>query len=1462
MNAQRQASLVSAIKADPLVSLRMDATAIADLAFGSMSVDVTKAEDRHLAMLSTESLELDLNDPAQRQFGDYELLELIGEGGMGVVYRAHQRSLDRDVAVKLLAAGPWASKNFIERFRHEAQNAARMQHPNIVAIYEVGSNEELHFFSMRLICGGSLADLLKREGKLSPLRAAQLLRTIAEAVDYAHRLGVLHLDLKPANVLLDDNGAPHVADFGLARRLEQGLAADNNEVSGTPSYMAPEQATAGAQKITPATDIWGLGAILYELVTGRPPYLGATPQATLKLVVEGKLTCPRDYTRNLPRDLQAIIEKCMAYCVADRYTSARALADDLAAFVEGRPVKARPLNLPQRVGRFCRREPRIAAMALLVLAALLIGLLATTQQWRRAEAQRHLAQEQTLLAQENAATSNARLWESRRNTALRLQADAKAFDALPALIANIDEQEKVGLSAAVERREVGMILSQGVTLIDRMIIADASPLTAELSPDGSLLAVGLNDISVRWYDTATFTERGRIDLLDQPTSDGTPRPPRLLRFVDDHRLLVTLDWFEYMVSPFNSDTILVDLDQAQVITPPPAFADFAHANYSADGRYAMLFNRDGNGQFWQVDPWRPLSDAGLVGAGQGSFVTPWLVGRGGKYALHLRNVRRGLAVSDPHNPRAQTDVGALSSMPITAWQESHDGATIALGDDDGHVYLVDLKTRGVRMLSAPSGSEATWIAFSEDDAWCAVARHDGDVYAFDTVSGNALHAGALQHDFELRHVALSHRNNLLIASGAGSTTLWRMPEQGPHGGSTEALRISANATRSTRAGLYWAGASLEAGLLATADMDGEVRLWRLPVDTALDAHTATLVTDRMPFDGERVPDVAYDLIRAAAVDRHNPSAPWQQLPQPPTVAEVVASGKSLVAVSGRRLYLFDAATMRTRYPPVELPGTPMNVAITADGSMILLGFGSNRPSGFELRLQTVDLVNGQMRPEHTTVQGPLRQLQFSPDGKCFVAIGPPGASTAVYDSVTLRPIGTYPHTPDRPVIWATFTADPADLWLVERSIDEADAENARLLRWDAQANQVREQRLVTGALPIGVTSVGGKALLATSDNIILDPGGPAEHTSAQLHGGEVTAIFAATVDQRLIAHAYARSVQLYDAATLDPIGPPLSANWRIFDSVERLAFDAQGEHLLARLGNSHRMIAWAVRADDRRVEELRRDTDLLAPAPRTRRVLRMTDAAEHAYLRGHDSGAWPPGDLRPTLAMSRNLAGAPVVSRDASTSPLLLDLTDHYTMTQFTVRKQTDTVLAGTGNLPSGVVTLDGIDYDIRGGVELRMPSSADGKARVTELQAKAVGIRVPTVPIAALHVLLLATFAEGEPNERTYANVRLHYRDGSAAVLPIRTQREVPGLTDHDRPTPIGWAINDFAAVGILPLQLFSNPRLANPHPERIIATLDLEASTQGWSEPVFVAVTAEPVIPSANSATSAQDDHKSGNR
>jgi len=345
--------------------------ALADFAFGSDTqvVDVS----RPLAWLSPEEMDIDLSDPKQRRFGDYELLAKIGQGGMGVVYRARQHGLERDVAFKLLAAGPWASEEFVARFRREAKSAARMQHPNIVEIFEFGHRDGLNYFSMRLIEGQSLAQRIHDRGPMAPVDAARLLRTLAEAMDYAHRLGVLHLDLKPANVLLDGNGVPLIADFGLARRIDAGHEGGNDEISGSPSYMAPEQAMLESHPLSAATDIHGLGAVLYETLTGRPPFMGKDARTTLERVVAEQPAAPRSLRKTVPLDLDAICLKCLEKEPGKRYGNARDLADDLGRFIEGRNVSIRTPGMLERLRRWARREPKIARIFVIDLAAGLLG---------------------------------------------------------------------------------------------------------------------------------------------------------------------------------------------------------------------------------------------------------------------------------------------------------------------------------------------------------------------------------------------------------------------------------------------------------------------------------------------------------------------------------------------------------------------------------------------------------------------------------------------------------------------------------------------------------------------------------------------------------------------------------------------------------------------------------------------------------------------------------------------------------------------------------------------------------------------------------------------------------------------------------------------------------------------------------------------------------------------------------
>ncbi|MFC7300936.1 serine/threonine-protein kinase [Cognatiluteimonas weifangensis] len=365
--------------------------ALARMAFGSAnrpgrSWQPPLDPDAPFADLRDRRVRIDPADPLQREFGDYELLEIVGEGGMGVVYRARQRNLDREVAIKLLSAGAAASEEIIASLRHEAQSAAQLQHPNIVVVHELGEYGGLIFYAMQLVRGRSLSRLLEERGALPPQQAATLLQRVAEGVDYAHRLGVLHLDLKPGNILVGDDGEPRIADFGLARRLERALAVANERIAGTPSYMAPEQAQVHGPALTVATDVYGLGAVLYETLTGVPPFHADDPKATLQQVLDAPLLPPRQRNPAIPRDLEAIVLRCLARDPAQRYRSARALAEDLGNFLAGRPVQARPLNPLQRGIRFARREPRLALVIALLILGLAAGLSVALWLWRQAEA--------------------------------------------------------------------------------------------------------------------------------------------------------------------------------------------------------------------------------------------------------------------------------------------------------------------------------------------------------------------------------------------------------------------------------------------------------------------------------------------------------------------------------------------------------------------------------------------------------------------------------------------------------------------------------------------------------------------------------------------------------------------------------------------------------------------------------------------------------------------------------------------------------------------------------------------------------------------------------------------------------------------------------------------------------------------------------------------------------------------
>ena len=302
------------------------------------------------------------------ELGDYELLEEVGRGGQGVVFRARQKSLNRTVALKVISLGQWASKAHLKRFRREAEAAASLDHPCIVPIYEVGERNGSCYFSMKFVEGGQLDEVVRRT-LMSIRQAAELIAKIARTVHYAHEHGILHRDIKPGNVLLDEKGEPHLTDFGLARLVEtESTVTRTMEVLGTPSYMAPEQAVGNNAAISSVTDVYGLGAVLYQLLTGQPPFAGGTTYETIKLLLDAEPRQPRLLNPKIDRDLSTICLKCLEKDPKRRYSSALALAEDLEHWLKHEPIQARRTGIVARSRKWVRRNPSIAVMAAMLLA--------------------------------------------------------------------------------------------------------------------------------------------------------------------------------------------------------------------------------------------------------------------------------------------------------------------------------------------------------------------------------------------------------------------------------------------------------------------------------------------------------------------------------------------------------------------------------------------------------------------------------------------------------------------------------------------------------------------------------------------------------------------------------------------------------------------------------------------------------------------------------------------------------------------------------------------------------------------------------------------------------------------------------------------------------------------------------------------------------------------------------------
>ncbi len=439
-----------------------------------------------------------------RYFGDYELLGEIARGGMGVVYKARQVNLKRTVALKMILAGQLASGDDVKRFYAEAEAAAKLDHPNIVPIFEVGQHESQHYFSMAFVEGESLAHKIA-DGVFAPREAAEMMKKVAEAIAYAHVEGVVHRDLKPANVLIDKDGQPRVTDFGLAKRVQPDTAESlatsqltaTGQILGTPSYMPPEQAAGKTSEIGPLSDVYSLGAILYCLITGRPPFQAANPLDTLLQVLSQDPVTPRQLNAAVPRDLETICLKCLEKEPRRRYASARELADELGRFLNGEPIHARPVTSAERLWRWCRRNPQVAgltAAVFLLLAALTIGSVISAVRiggaLKQEEVQRH--------------KSDERLWQSLFEQA---RAERLILDRARALEL-IAEAARMKRTPELRQEAIQAITLPGVRPLHEFRIGYVG--FVGFSPDSKLLAVHGYGEFLRSDDPEAYSHKIRL----------------------------------------------------------------------------------------------------------------------------------------------------------------------------------------------------------------------------------------------------------------------------------------------------------------------------------------------------------------------------------------------------------------------------------------------------------------------------------------------------------------------------------------------------------------------------------------------------------------------------------------------------------------------------------------------------------------------------------------------------------------------------------------------------------------------------------------------------------------------------------------------------------------------------------------------------------------------------------------